>query len=98
MALEVNGKFKGFLTPAEAAEFLAVELKWLYENWKKYDIPGCKFGKYLRFSVDELEHWGKSREQKSQREFVMAKVRELKQNMKLDAIRPDVKNPLLSLK
>jgi excisionase family DNA binding protein len=41
----------------EAAKRYDLPVSWLYERTRTKSIPVRKFGKYLRFRVDELDDW-----------------------------------------
>ena len=46
------------LTLEELAQHLKVKPSWIYDKTKKGgDIPVIRVGKYLRFSLQEVEDW-----------------------------------------
>ena len=48
------------LTPREIAAFLKVPVSWVYERTRRPGIeqlPHVKLGKYLRFSIPEVNTW-----------------------------------------
>ncbi|MFG2141657.1 helix-turn-helix domain-containing protein [Streptomyces sp. NPDC048650] len=50
------------LTVGEAAEFLGKPRSWVYDNWKREEIPFRKVGQSLRVRPNELDRWFDARE------------------------------------
>ena len=48
---------QGLLTPAQAAELLAVKTSWIYEAVRTHRLPCLRIGRHIRFTRDMLEHW-----------------------------------------
>jgi excisionase family DNA binding protein len=45
------------LTPAEAAELLAVRPSWIYEAVRSGTLPCLRIGRHIRFTRTMLEDW-----------------------------------------
>jgi excisionase family DNA binding protein len=45
------------LTPAEAAQLLAVKTSWIYEAVRTHRLPCLRLGKHIRFTHHMLETW-----------------------------------------
>jgi excisionase family DNA binding protein len=45
------------LTPAEAAELLAVKPSWIYEAVRSGTLPCLRIGRHIRFTRAMLEEW-----------------------------------------
>jgi excisionase family DNA binding protein len=45
------------LTPAQAADLLAVKTSWIYEAVRTHRLPCLRLGKHIRFTRDMLETW-----------------------------------------
>jgi excisionase family DNA binding protein len=45
------------LTPAEAAELLAVRPSWIYEAVRAGALPCLRIGRHIRFTRSMLEEW-----------------------------------------
>jgi excisionase family DNA binding protein len=55
------------LTVSELAAALKVKESWIYGETRKTGagtIPRIRVGKYLRFSLEEVMHWLKDRQEK----------------------------------
>ena len=49
------------LTPAEAAQLLAVKPSWIYEAVRSGTLPSLRIGRHIRFTRPMLEEWLQSR-------------------------------------
>jgi excisionase family DNA binding protein len=52
--------FSDLMTVSEVAAFLKVPVSWVYERTRRRGIeriPHVKLGKYLRFSLPEIQEW-----------------------------------------
>jgi excisionase family DNA binding protein len=49
------------LTPAEAADLLAVKPSWIYEAVRGGTLPCLRIGRHIRFTRVMLEEWLQSR-------------------------------------
>jgi excisionase family DNA binding protein len=45
------------LTPAEAAQLLAVKPSWIYEAVRAGNLPCLRIGRHIRFTRTMLEEW-----------------------------------------
>ncbi|MFB1041471.1 helix-turn-helix domain-containing protein [Streptomyces chrestomyceticus] len=45
------------MTVDEVAEYLTVTRSWVYDNWKREEIPFRKIGQALRCRPNDLELW-----------------------------------------
>jgi excisionase family DNA binding protein len=45
------------LTPAEAAQLLAVKTSWVYEAVRSCTLPCLRIGRHIRFTQTMLEEW-----------------------------------------
>jgi excisionase family DNA binding protein len=45
------------LTPAEAAQLLAVKTSWVYEAVRSGTLPCLRIGRHIRFTQTMLEEW-----------------------------------------
>ncbi|MFF4606165.1 helix-turn-helix domain-containing protein [Streptomyces sp. NPDC001339] len=45
------------MTVDDVAKFLTVPKQWVYDNWKKQEIPFRKVGKSLRVRPHDLDRW-----------------------------------------
>jgi excisionase family DNA binding protein len=56
----VHRFLEDLMTVAEIAAFLKVPVSWVYERTRRRGVerlPHIKLGKYLRFSLPEIEQW-----------------------------------------
>jgi excisionase family DNA binding protein len=49
------------LTPAEAAQLLAVRPSWIYEAVRAGTLPCLRLGRHIRFTRPMLEEWLRGR-------------------------------------
>ena len=49
------------LTPAEAAQLLAVKPSWIYEAVRSGNLPCLRIGRHIRFTRTMLEDWLRGR-------------------------------------
>jgi excisionase family DNA binding protein len=47
----------GWLTLAQAAAYLAKPRSWMYDNYKKLEIPHSYVGRQPRFTTEQLDKW-----------------------------------------
>jgi excisionase family DNA binding protein len=45
------------LTPAQAAELLAVRRSWVYDAARQGELPCIRVGRHVRFLRSDLERW-----------------------------------------
>ncbi len=45
------------LTASQAGEMLGVPGSWMLAEARRDRVPHCRFGRYVRFSADELMAW-----------------------------------------
>ncbi|WP_370419568.1 helix-turn-helix domain-containing protein [Streptomyces sp. QH1-20] len=45
------------MTVSDVAGFLDVPKSWVYDNWKREEIPFRKIGQSLRVRPNDLERW-----------------------------------------
>ena len=58
--IEVAGSQMKLITPEELADWLKVPLSWIYDRTRRAGperLPVYKIGRYLRFSVLEIEDY-----------------------------------------
>ena len=58
--IEVAGSQMKLITPEELADWLKVPLSWIYDRTRRAgpeQLPVYKIGRYLRFSVPEIEDY-----------------------------------------
>ena len=49
------------LTPAQAAQLLAVKPSWIYEAVRSGSLPCLRIGRHIRFTRPMLEEWLRGR-------------------------------------
>ena len=62
-ALRSNGvsSNRGLVDAGEAAAFLCVPKSWVLAEARGDRLPHVRLGRYVRFDLDELEEWWRSR-------------------------------------
>ncbi|MGK5684776.1 helix-turn-helix domain-containing protein [Actinoplanes sp. URMC 104] len=45
------------MTTNEVAQYLAVPVSRVYDNWRSWGLPAIKFGNQLRFRRSEIDRW-----------------------------------------
>ena len=61
---ENNHSDDKIFTPETLAQYLQVDISWVYKQVSNKGIPYFKNGKYVRFKKSSIDSWIKSREKK----------------------------------